>query len=111
MVFAARKKQLIAIQFRYFGRAYNTRAEKSPCECDAEMMHALSARTPYEAGSQLPAKHKAALHDVRQDRDLPAPGSGLASAEVRQWGGKRWFVGTGVETGRRKAEGPDYHLA
>lgn len=73
------------------------------------MMHALSAWTHEEAGSQLPAEHKAALRDVRQDRDLPAPGS--APAEVRQWGGKSSFVGTGVETGGRKAEGPDYHLA
>lgn len=29
MVFAARKKQLIAIQFKYFGRAYSTEQQRS----------------------------------------------------------------------------------
>lgn len=57
MVFAARKKQLIAIQFKYFGRAYNTE-QKSFCECDAGTTQSFLDEHPKPQGL-LPVQHVA----------------------------------------------------
>lgn len=90
MVFAARKKQLIAIQFKYFGRAYNTE-QKSFRECDAGTTQSFLDEHPKPQGldclcdvlqsSGLTsnhstvlvswAEHRYVLHDFREDRNLP----------------------------------------
>lgn len=87
MVFAARKKQLIAIQFRYLGRACGTGQQRGLCVSVMQqrcLILLLGHPKPqvsfwmcrltsgYALAVAISAKHKSLLCDVRQGRDLPA---------------------------------------
>ena len=81
MVFAARKKQLIAIQFKYFGRAYGTEEQRSVCVNVTQKLRViLSGRTSRAPGSQLPVQR---VLDQQADLQLCHGGGKPCQAKIR----------------------------